>query len=134
MIRSSIYRLHSGTLCWAQLLFRIAGANRHVWNRAIGQNRDAMEAYKKGKGEKSSFTFFSPGLEFTKLRSGEGHERLKDLPFAEARYALKRYADAMKEAVRGKRGFPKREYREDGDIKMSSIFYAPPPPPPPRAH
>jgi len=115
MIRSSVYRLHPGTLRRAQKLAQIAGANRYVWNWAIGQNRDAMKAYEEGNGEKPSPTFFSLGVEFTKLRSSEGYEWLRELPYAEVRYALKRYADAIKEARKGKRGFPKRKYREDGD-------------------
>ena len=115
MIRSSVYRLHPGTLRRAQLLSGIAGANRYVWNWAIGQNRDAMKTYEEGKGEKPSPTFFTLGLAFTKLRESEGHEWLKELPYAEVRYALKWYADAMKEARKGKRGFPKFKHKEDGD-------------------
>ena len=48
MIRSSVYRLYPGTLRRGQLLSQIAGANRYVWNWAIGQNRDAMKAYEEG--------------------------------------------------------------------------------------
>ena len=115
MIRSSIYRLYPGTLRRAQLLSGIAGANRYVWNWAIRQNRDAMKAYKEGKGEKPSPTFFTLGLEFTRLRNSENHEWLKELPYAEVRYVLKRYADAMREARKGQRGFPKFKHKEDGD-------------------
>ncbi len=115
MIRSSVYRLYPGTLRRGQMLSGIAGANRYVWNWAIGQNRDAMKAYKEGKGEKPSPTFFTLGLAFTRLRNSEGHEWLKELPYAEVRYVLKRYADAMKEARKGKRGFPKFKHRENGD-------------------
>lgn len=115
MIRSSIYRLHPGTLRRNQLLSQIAGANRYVWNWAIGQNRDAMKAYEEGKGEKPSPTFFNLGLAFTRLRSAKGHEWLRELPYAEVRYVLKRYADAMGQARKGKRGFPKFKHREDGD-------------------
>ena len=115
MIRSSVYRLHPGTLRRMQLLSGIAGANRYVWNWAVRQNRDAMEAYEEGKGEKPSPTFFTLGPEFTKLRNSAGHEWLKELPFTEVRYVLKRYADAMKEARKGARGFPRFRHREDGD-------------------
>lgn len=115
MIRSSVYRLHPGTLRRAQLLSGIAGANRYVWNWAIRQNRDAMEAYREGKGKIPSFSFFSLSLEFTKLRNSEGHEWLKELPCAEVRYVLKRYADAMKQSVQGKGGFPNWKHKEDGD-------------------
>ena len=115
MIRASTYRIHPGTLRRAQKLAQIAGANRYLWNWALGRNQDAMRAYREGAGEKPSFSFFRLGPEFTRLRHSEGHEWLKELPFAEVRYALKRYADAMKEAARGTRGFPKRKHREDGD-------------------
>ncbi len=115
MIRSSVYRLYPGTLRRAQLLSGIAGANRYVWNWAVGQNRDAMKAYEEGQGEKPSPTFFTLGPEFTRLRNSEGHEWLKALPYTEVRYVLKRYADAMKEARKGQRGFPKFKHKEDGD-------------------
>ena len=115
MIRSSVYRLYPGTLRRGQMLSGIAGANRYVWNWAVGQNRDAMKAYQEGKGEKPSPTFFSLGLEFTKLRNREGHEWLKELPYAEVRHVLKRYADAMREARKGQRGFPRFKHKEDGD-------------------
>ena len=115
MIRSSIYRLYPGTLRRGQMLSGIAGANRYVWNWAIGQNRDAIKAYEEGKGEKPSLTFFDLSLEFTKLRNSEGHEWLEELPCAEVRYILKRYVDAMKEVRIGKRGFPKFKHKEDGD-------------------
>ena len=115
MIRSSVYRLHPGTLRRAQLLCGIAGANRYVWNWALRQNRDAMKAYQEGQGEKPSFSFFSLGLEFTRLRNSEGYEWLKELPYAEVRYVLKRYADAMKQSVQGKRGFPNWKHKKDGD-------------------
>ena len=93
----------------------IAGANRYVWNWAVGQNRDAMKAYQDGESEKFSSSFFSLSLKFTKLRNSEGHEWLKELPCVEVRYVLKRYADAMREARKGKRGFPKFKHKEDGD-------------------
>ncbi len=115
MIRSSVYRLYPGTLRRGQMLSGIAGANRYVWNWAAANNRDAMKAYKEGKGEKPSPTFFTLGPEFTKLRNSAGHEWLKELPFTEVRYVLKRYADAMKEARKGARGFPRFRHREDGD-------------------
>lgn len=113
MIRASTYRLYPGTLRQAQFLARIAGANRYLWNWAIGLNQDRMRAWKEGRGEKPSIDFFRLGLEFTALRASSGHEWLRELPFGCVRYALKRYADAMREAVQGKRGFPRRKHAED---------------------
>ena len=112
MNRATTYRLYPGTLRQGQLLAQIAGANRYVWNWAIGLNDDRMRAYREGRGEKPSFSFFSLGLAFTALRASAGHEWLRDLPYKEVRFALKRYADAMREAVQGKRGFPKRKHAE----------------------
>lgn len=109
------YRIHPGTLRREQMLRRIAGANRFVYNWAIGENQDAMRAYNDGKGEKPSFRFETLCADFTALRNSEGFEWLKELPCSEVRYSLKYFTQAMKEAVQGKRGFPKRKYREDGD-------------------
>ena len=99
MIRATTYRLYPGTLRQAQFLARAAGANRHVWNWAIGVNDDRMRVWKEGRGEKPSVNFFQLGLEFTALRDSAEHEWLRELPHKEVRYALKRYADAMREAV-----------------------------------
>ena len=74
MIRCSVYRLHPGTLCRAPLLSGIAGANRYMWNWAHWQNRDAMKSYEEAEGEKPSFSLFSPGLGFARLRHSKGHE------------------------------------------------------------
>ena len=113
MNRVTTYRLYPGTLRQAQFLARIAGANRYVWNWAIGRNDDQMREHRAGRAEKPSITFFNLGREFTALRASAGHEWLRELPYSEVRYALKRYADAMREAVRGQRGFPKRKHAED---------------------
>lgn len=112
MIRATTYRLYPGTLRQAQFLARIAGANRYVWNWTIGLNDDRMRTWKEGRGEKPSVNFFQLGLEFTALRNSAGHEWLRELPFEVVRYALKRYADAMREAIRCRRGFPKRKFAE----------------------
>ena len=86
MIFPSVYRLHPGTLSRAQLLSGGAGANCYVWDWAIRQNRGAMKAYQRGQGEKPSFSFFSLGLEFARLRDNEGHEWQTELPHAEVRH------------------------------------------------
>lgn len=113
MIRVTTYRIHPGTLRRAQGLKQIAGANRFLWNWAIGRNEDAMRVYRESGGEKPSISFFNLGREFTILRNSEGYEWLKELPFGCVRHALKRYADTMQRAVRGTGGFPKRKYAED---------------------
>jgi len=113
MIRASTCRLYPGTLRQGQYLARIAGACRYFWNWLIGLNEDRMRAWKEGRGDKPSFTFFSIGLEFTALRNSPDHGWLRELPFAPVRYTGKRYADAMREAVQGKRGFPRRKFADD---------------------
>ena len=82
MIRSALCRLYPGALLRAQLRSQAASANRHFWNWATGLNPDAMKAYREGTREKPSFTFFSRGLGVTSLRNREGHEGLKEWPFA----------------------------------------------------
>ena len=70
--------------------------------------------YKEGKRkEPPSFTYFSLGKEFTQLRRSPGHEWMLDYPHREVKYTLKAFEGAMREAVQGKRGFPKRKYAED---------------------
>ena len=117
MNRGTEYRMHPGSLRQAQYLARICGARRYVWNWAIGVLQDGWREYKEGKREEPpSYTFFSMGLLFTELRASPGHEWLAELPHREVKYsALDPLAGAMTEAVRGKRGFPKRKYREDRD-------------------
>ena len=103
MIRAATYRPYPGTLRQAQFLARIAGANRYVWNWAIGLNDDQMRIWKEDREEKPSVNFFQLGLESTASLNSAGHEWLRELPFEAVRYTLKRYADAMREAVRGRR-------------------------------
>ena len=117
MNRGSEYRMHPGSLRQAQYLARICGARRYVWNWAIGILQDGWREYKAGQREEPpSFTFFSLGVEFTKLRASAGHEWLTELPHREVKFsALSPLAGAMTEAVRGKRGFPRRKHAEDRD-------------------
>lgn len=113
MIRGTTRRLWPGTLTRGQHLARILGGCRHVWNWLIGLNEDRMRAWKEGHGEKPSIAFFNLGREFTALRNSPGYEWLRELPFAPLRYTAKRYTNTMREAVQGKRGFPRRKYASD---------------------
>ena len=114
MNRGIEYRLHPGTLRQAQYIAGIAGACRFTWNWAHNRQRDLWREYKEGKRkEPPSFSFFSLGTEFTQLRRSPGHEWMLDYPHREVKFALKAFADAMREAVKGGRGFPKRKYAED---------------------
>ena len=114
MNRGSEYRLHPGSLRQAQYLAGVAGACRYTWNWARGRQQDLWREYEEGKREKPpSFTFFSLGVEFTQLRRSPGHEWMLDYPHREVKFALKAFENAMREAVKGGRGFPKRKYAED---------------------
>ena len=110
--RNITYRLIPGTKARARKLAATAGACRYVWNRALGENRDAMQAYRDGTGEKPSVSFFSLGKWFTRLR----HETpwLMDLPANPVKYTLKRQADAWQAYFRGG-GFPKFKSRRGDD-------------------
>ena len=115
MIRASTYRVRPGTRRREDMLASIAGANRYVWNWAVRNNKDQMKAHEEGRGDKPKFTYFHLCKEFTALRADPELDWLRELPFEEVRYALNRYAAAMREAVQGKRGFPKFKHKEDGD-------------------
>ena len=92
----------------------IAGACRNVWNWARWRQRTLYQEYKDGRRkEPPSFSFFSLGKEFTQLRRSPGREWLLDYPHREVKYTFKHFADEMKEAVKGKRGFPRRKNAED---------------------
>ena len=110
--RNITYRLIPGTRARARKLAATAGACRYVWNRALGENRDAMQAYRDGKGEKPSVSFFSLGKWFTQLR----HETpwLMDLPANPIKYTLKRQADAWQACFRDG-GFPRFKSRRGDD-------------------
>ena len=94
----------------ANKMFQIAGACRFVWNHFRNKNLDDYQKFKNGKRGMPSASYFSLGVEFTKLR----HETawLQELPANPVKYTLKYFADAMKQAMRGKKGFPKPRSRK----------------------
>lgn len=94
----------------ARKMFRIAGASRYVWNHFREKNLADYQAFKNGKGERPRTSYFSLGVEFTKLR----HETdwLRELPANPIKHTLKYFADALKEAMVGKKGFPKPRSRK----------------------
>ena len=93
----------------ATKMFRIAGACRYVWNHFREKNLADYQAFKNGKGQRPNTSYFSLGVEFTKLR----HETdwLQELPANPIKHTLKYFADALKEAMAGKKGFPKPRSR-----------------------
>ena len=93
----------------ARKMFQIAGACRFVWNHFREKNLNDCQKFRNGKGKKPFASFFSLSVEFTKLR--QETVWLQELPFAPVRYTLKYFADALKEATQGKKGFPKPRSR-----------------------
>ena len=93
----------------ARKMFQIAGACRYVWNHFREKNLADYQAFKNGKGERPETSYFSLGVEFTNLR----HETdwLQELPANPIKHTLKYFADALKEAMAGKKGFPKPRSR-----------------------
>ena len=93
----------------ARKMFQMAGACRYVWNHFREKNLADYQAFKNGKGQRPNISYFSLGVEFTKLR----HETdwLQELPANPIKHTLKYFADALKEAMAGKKGFPKPRSR-----------------------
>jgi len=93
----------------ARKMFQIAGACRFVWNHFRERNLVDYQAFKNGKGERPQTSYFSLGVEFTKLRNET--DWMQEVPANLVKHTLKRFADALKEAMQGNRGFPKPRSR-----------------------
>lgn len=93
----------------ATKMFQIAGACRYVWNHFRERNLADYQAFKNGQAGRPQTSYFSLGVEFTKLR----HETdwLKELPANPIKHTLKYFADALGEAMKGRKGFPKPRSR-----------------------
>ena len=93
----------------ARKMFQMAGACRYVWNHFREKNLADYQAFMNGKGQRPNTSYFSLGVEFTKLR----HETnwLQDVPANPVKHTLKYFADALKEAMAGNKGFPKPRSR-----------------------
>ena len=94
----------------ARKMFQIAGACRYVWNHFREKNLTDYQAFKNGKGKKPKTSYFSLGVEFTKLRHET--EWMLELPANPVKHTLKYFADALKEAMAGRKGFPKPKSRK----------------------
>ena len=93
----------------ARRMFQIAGTCRFVWNHFREKNLADYQVFKDGKCEKPDTSFYKLGAEFKKLRHET--EWIRELPASPVRYTLKYFADALKEAMRGNKGFPKPRSR-----------------------
>ena len=94
----------------ASKMFRIAGACRYVWNHFREKNLADYQAFRNGKGEKPKTSYFSLGVEFTRLRRET--QWMLELPANPIKHTLKYFADALREAMTGKKGFPKPRSRK----------------------
>ena len=94
----------------AKKMFQIAGACRYVWNHFREKNLAGYQAFKNGKGERPQTSYFSLGVEFTRLRHET--EWMRELPANPVKHTLKYFADALKETMAGKKGFPKPRSRK----------------------
>ena len=65
----------------ARKMFQIAGACRYVWNHFREKNLSDYQKFRDGEGEGPSTSYFSLGVEFTKLRHRT--HWLRELPEAE---------------------------------------------------
>lgn len=114
MNRGIEYRVYPCSLSRANYMAGIAGGGRHVWNWGRAYILDERRAYKEGRREDPpSCSYFSLGVEFTKLRHTPGYEWMLEYPHRELKYELKRLADAVREADEGVHGFPRRKFRDD---------------------
>ncbi len=127
--RGVTYRLYPRSQRKHDMLSRLAGACRFVWNEAIAYNQEQLEIHRllaqfpatADAVPAPSTTFFSMGKWFTSLRSGKTHSSrgrqetwLQELPFGIVRYSLKHQAEAWKKAFKGG-GFPKYKSRLGND-------------------
>ena len=108
-IRTVEFVVLPATKAKARKMFQIAGACRYVWNRFREKNLTDYQAFRNGKGERPQTSYFSLGVEFTKLRHET--EWLRELPANPIKHTLKYFADALKEAMAGKKDFPKPRSR-----------------------
>ena len=104
-IRSVEYVVLPVSRTKAKKMFRIAGACRYVWNHFRERNLAGYQAFRNGKAESPQTSYFSLGVEFTKLRHEV--EWMRELPANPIKHTLKYFADALKEAMAGKKSFPK---------------------------
>ena len=121
--RNIRYRLIPGTCAKAAALSRLAGATRfegrilRIWNHFLAANREAMQAYREGQGDKpkggfaGSVSFYGLGKQFTALRRDTPW--LQELSFAPVRYVLKRQ-EAFERSFDGG-GYPRFKSRRGGD-------------------
>ena len=70
----------------ARKMFQMAGACRYVWNHFREKNLADCQAFKNGKGERPDTSYFSLGVEFTRLRHQT--EWMRELPANPVKYII----------------------------------------------
>ena len=113
-IRAVRYRVLPGTRTKARRLNRLAGACRYVWNVTLDDQQILHDTARMFGASAPFPTFFTLGKAFTDLRNSNGHEWLKEFPFAVVRYTLKRQADAWQRFFKGQGGRPRFKGRGRG--------------------
>ena len=113
--RNITYRLIPGSQSKASKLSGQAGACRFVWNYFLGENQDQMNRHRvfPDNHPKPSTSFFSLGVEFTKLR--KEIDWLNKYSANTTKYILKYQADAWKACFKSNSGFPKFKSRNGND-------------------
>ena len=106
--RCTRYRLIPGSKTNAVFLAQSAGACRYVWNHMLAEHKRAYQA-----GENPSCSFFSMGKDFVRLRRQT--DWMRNLHCATVRYSCKRLSDALTQAVKDVKGFPKFKARRGDD-------------------
>ena len=111
-IRQVTFRVLPGSRGRARDLARLAGACRFVWNQVLADQEDLHRIARMVGARSPSVSFFTLGKAFTQLRRVTPW--LRDLPFAVARHALKRQADAWAAHFKGQHGRPRFKSRHKG--------------------
>jgi len=109
-IRSVEFVVLPTTRAKAKKMFQIAGACRFVWNHFREKNLSEYQKFKDGRGHMPSTSYFSLGVEFTRLRRQT--RWLGELPANPIKHTLKYFADTLKQAVQGRSGYPKPKSRK----------------------
>ncbi len=109
-IRSVEFVVLPVTRAKATKMFQIAGACRFIWNHFREKNLSNYQKFRNNREKMPSASYFSLGVEFTKLRHQTAW--LRELPANPVKYTLKYFADALKQAIQGKKCFPKPRSRK----------------------
>ena len=103
-------------------MFQIAGACRYVWNHFREKNLADYQAFKNGKGQRPHTSYFSLGVEFTKLRHKT--DWMLELPANPIKHTLKYFADALERGNGRQEGIPEAEKQKQARTHLVLRFQA----------